>query len=212
MIAMFRALAACALAAAPLLAAADEPQRRPGAEIAAEIGAEIGADIGGDMGGDARSAGQGDAGETDPQAGRRAPSPESALGDLAACLDRRSRDGEPLGLCVQEAHADCLALPAGEPAGTLCLRDAKDRWAALIRARMDEIAAGAPEEIAAIAGIELKYTLRRQLMECDRIEELTLLRRDPGPGTVYARALCEASAAGLSYVSLMARSGALPRP
>lgn len=116
-----------------------------------------------------------------------------------ACLEERAAADAPLADCIVAAQAVCLSFPAPSLAGAECYRNAKDHWGGLIAARMEEIRAVASEELAAIAGIEVKYDLRGNLLQCDRMEELSLVQKDPDEETVYARMRCEATAVGLAY-------------
>lgn len=135
--------------------------------------------------------------------------PAALAGDFdsaRACLDARIAANEPVADCVQETQTACLSFEAPSLAGADCFRRAKDRWGGLIAQRMDQIRDGAREEVAAIAAIEVKYDLKGNLMQCDRMEELSLVQQDPGEATVYARLRCEATAVGLAYAKLYYQS------
>ena len=125
-----------------------------------------------------------------------------------ACVVAQSKAGAPAAECVGRFQADCLQYEAGSSAGTSCFLDAKENWGKLIKERMDEIKATAPDEISQIAGIEVKYDLRQNLLQCDRIRELTLVRQDPDEKTQHSNARCEATAVGLAYVKLLLQSNA----
>ena len=137
------------------------------------------------------------------------PAAADSIDGAGDCLRAAAKTGEPLGACVNAAQSDCLGLDPGSSEGILCFQTTKARWGALITERMAEIAATAPEEIRQIAGIEVKFDLQINLLQCDRMEELSLVSRDPDATTLHARAACESSAVGLSWVRLMARSGAV---
>ncbi len=124
------------------------------------------------------------------------------LDGAQACLDARIAANEPIADCVKEAQASCLSFDAPSLAGTDCYRRAKDQWGELIAQRMEQIRASASEELSAIAAIEVKYDLRGNLMQCDRMEELSLVQKDPDDGTVYVRMRCEATAVGMAYAKL----------
>lgn len=123
-----------------------------------------------------------------------------------ACLEERAAAAAPLADCIVEAQAVCLSFPEPSLAGAECYRNAKEHWGGLIAARMEEIRAVASNELAAVAGIEVKYDLQGNLMQCDRMEELALVRKDPDEETVYARMRCEATAVGLAYAKLSYQS------
>lgn len=126
--------------------------------------------------------------------------------DPKACISQQIAAGAPVAECVNEVHTTCFAYEEASLAATNCLRLAKDYWGSLIAGRMEQIRAAAPEEISAIAGIEVKYDLRANLMQCDRMEELTLVQREADEETLFTRTRCEATAVGLAYVKLVLQS------
>lgn len=126
--------------------------------------------------------------------------------DPRACVEAQIAAGAPVAECVNRTHAECLQFAEGSEAGIACFLEAKEAWGQRIKARMDEIRASAPEEIAMIAGIEVKYDLQGNLLQCDRMEELRLVRQDPDAATAHADARCEATAVGLAYVKLLLQS------
>ena len=125
------------------------------------------------------------------------------------CVRTQTEAKAPPAECVNQFQADCLQYPQGSEAGLACFLGAKEKWGELIKKRMAEIQASAPEEISQIAGIEVKYDLQINLLQCDRVQELTLLRRDPDTATAQARARCEATAVGLAYVKLLLQSNSI---
>lgn len=128
-----------------------------------------------------------------------------------ACAEQAINENRRVPECVQEAQLPCLEFEGGSEAGIACYLAAKDDWGALIATRMDEIRAEAPEEIAAIAGIEVKYDLQFGLLQCARAEELTLVRDEKTPLVQHQTARCEATAFGMLYLKLLMQSGALNR-
>jgi hypothetical protein len=124
------------------------------------------------------------------------------------CVEAQAKAEEPAANCVNRAQAECLQYEVGSDAGLACFLEAKETWGKQIATRMEEIRAKSPEEIAVIAGIEVKYDLQINLLQCDRMNDLTLVRKDPDKETAYSRARCEATAVGLSYVKLLLQSGA----
>ncbi|SEF76314.1 hypothetical protein [Jhaorihella thermophila] len=128
------------------------------------------------------------------------------LADPEGCLSRQAEANRPVADCVNEAQVACFQYEEASPAANACFLAAKEEWGELIAARMDRIRATAPPEIAAIAGIEVKYDLRGNLMQCDRMEELALVREDPGPAVLARRVRCEATAVGLAYAKLWLQS------
>lgn len=134
---------------------------------------------------------------------------QDEFGDPTDCLTRQGAANRPAADCVNEAMSACFQYEAASPAATACFRRGKEAWGTLIAARMQVIADRAPAEIAAIAGIEVKYDLRGNLMQCDRMADLALVRKDPDDTTLSARARCEATAVGLAYVKLWLQSESL---
>ncbi|MDU8927057.1 hypothetical protein RXV86_06650 [Alisedimentitalea sp. MJ-SS2] len=131
------------------------------------------------------------------------------FGDMTACLKAQIEAGQPIVQCVTELQSICLSYDAPSMAGADCYRRAKDHWGGLIAAKMDQITTSASEEVAAIAGIEVKYDLKGNLMQCDRMEELALVQKTPGEETVYTRLRCEATAVGMAYAKLFFQSSGL---
>lgn len=112
--------------------------------------------------------------------------------------------------CIDTAHQACLVDSTEAPAAaTLCFTKARAAWSDGIAARMSVIQDNAPENIAALAGIEVKYDLLASLVQCDRLEELGLLQEAPAEQVRLQKARCEATASGLAYVRLLWR---LPDP
>lgn len=126
---------------------------------------------------------------------------------VQACVLRQIDAAAPVADCVNEAQTECLDLAMKAPmASVACFRDARDTWTGYIGDRMAHISATAPGELAGVAGIEVKYDLLQNLMQCDRMIDLTLLREDPSEATEAQKARCEATATALAYVKLLLQS------
>ncbi|MDQ2088891.1 hypothetical protein [Marimonas arenosa] len=130
--------------------------------------------------------------------------------DLTAaetCMAQQIASGQNPALCLDTAHADCLLSPADAPAvATLCFTEARKAWDAGIAAEMARIRDNAPEKIAAIAAIEVKYDLLTGLTQCDRMEELAkVASEEPADSIQRQKARCTASSAGLAYLRLRYR-------
>jgi len=129
--------------------------------------------------------------------------------EIAACLNAPETQTDP-ALCATAAQKDCLAFPETAPsAAAECFLNAKAEWDGLIAGRMKAIAETAPERVAAIARIEVKYDLLANLLHCDRLEELARLGDTDDEHLLRQRTQCEATAAGLSYLKLLRRSEGL---
>lgn len=129
------------------------------------------------------------------------------LAEIDACVTAAMAAGEPPNACIDAAHAPCMETPEDAPSvAGLCFLEAKDTWSAGIAALMAETSAKAPEELAAVIAIEVKYDLLGGLLQCDRLEELA---RAVGPQDAeqvrMQKTRCEAVASGLAYTRLRAR-------
>ncbi|MEX5729539.1 hypothetical protein Ga0609869_002892 [Rhodovulum iodosum] len=132
---------------------------------------------------------------------------EIDLPAVAACVEAHAAMGDFPAPCLAKTMAECRAIPPDSPAlASQCFREARESWFDGIAAHMAEIRKTAPEEIAAIAGIELKYDLMADMTQCDRMEELALV----GPGAAEdiqrQKDTCAAAAAGKAYIRLLWRS------
>lgn len=136
--------------------------------------------------------------------------------DLAAvsdCLERPRTEGAAGGAadCVSDAMAACRVIPPDAPAlASQCYRAAQAEWSQGITARMAGLRAAAPETIAAIAAIEVKYDLLNGLMQCDRLRDLALLGDAPEATIQREADRCAAEATGRAYVRLIWRARDLP--
>lgn len=132
---------------------------------------------------------------------------EVDLGAVSAC----GIAGDPPAACVEQAMAECHAAPPDTPAvASQCFRAAQARFSEGITARMQAIRDGAPERIAAIAGIEVKYDLLLGLTQCDRMQELALVGESDLAAIQRQADGCTATAAGIALLRLMSRSRDLP--
>lgn len=139
------------------------------------------------------------------------PAPAMAQTDLDgvnACLSERLASGQLPASCVDEAQAACMTINRETPAvATLCFVEVEKEWQSGIAVLMGTIKENAPEEIAAIAGVEGKYDLLSALLQCSRMEELAIVvGRDSDEAIIRQNARCKANAAGLTYARLYLRS------
>lgn len=139
--------------------------------------------------------------------------PALALADVdlpavETCLSESAATGQPPDLCIEAAQSACLEADEEAPAvATLCFVEAEKVWQGGIAALMAQISAQAPEEIAAIAGIETKYDLLSALLQCSRMEDLALaVGRASEAAILRQNARCKASAAALTHARLFLRS------
>ncbi len=139
-----------------------------------------------------------------------ADAPRADIAGVQRCVAAAmAQDRRPQG-CVDAAHAPCLRVPAETPAvASLCFARARDDWSAAIAARMQALRAEAPEDMAARAGIEVKYDLLAALVQCDRMEAIARLRAAPAERVQLHKTRCTATASGLACIRLLWR---LPDP
>lgn len=137
--------------------------------------------------------------------------PEIDLAAVAACIDRPRTEGGVAVDCVAEAMTTCRVIPPEAPAlASQCYRTARAEWSQGITSRMAGLRSSAPETIAAIAAIEVKYDLLSGLMQCDRMRDLALLGDAPEETIQREADRCAADAAGRAYVRLIWRARDLP--
>ena len=128
-----------------------------------------------------------------------------------ACVAEHAAAGTSPADCVADAMSHCRLIPPDAPAlASQCYRTAKDAWSQGIADRMERLRNTAPEGIAAIAGVEVKYDLLGGFLNCDRLRDLALLG-DAEEAAIQREAdRCAATATGLAHVRLLWRSRDLP--
>lgn len=127
------------------------------------------------------------------------------------CVTGAIESGTSPTECIEQAHTDCLNAMADTPTvATLCFVTAKEAWNAGISTAMSDVTAIASETIAAIAGVELKYDILGNLVQCDRMEELALLAETASPEQILLqKTRCTARALGMAYIRLRWRADQL---
>lgn len=136
----------------------------------------------------------------------------ATLAEIDTCIETAATDGTVPTACVELAHSECVEFPQDMGASAaLCFTQAKEMWSEGISARMAQVNASAPPEIAAIAGIEVKYDLLSALVQCDRMEELNQLREGvTSEDVLRQKTACTSTASGLAYTKLTWRARQLP--
>lgn len=143
-----------------------------------------------------------------------APSTGLSAGDMLqsqdqveACLATQLKSGGPSIACVNEALGSCIQFTADAPQAALqCFLQAQSTWTQFISARMDFVREKGGENIAAVAGIEVKFDLLQNKLQCQRMSELSMLRAAPTEQTQITAARCDATANGLVFAKLFAQS------
>lgn len=136
--------------------------------------------------------------------------PRLDMDSVQACVATASELGKSPNGCVDQAHAPCLRVNSDTPAvATLCFEETRSEWSGAIATRMQRLGETAPEKLAALAGVEVKYDLLTSLVQCDRMEELAQLREIAAEEILLQKSRCHATASGLAYVRLLWR---LPDP
>ncbi|MEM5476427.1 hypothetical protein [Pacificibacter sp. AS14] len=126
---------------------------------------------------------------------------------VEACLATQMQNGSPVIACVNEALGACIQFTADAPQAALqCFLEAQTTWTQYIGARMDLVLDKGGEDIASIAGIEVKFDLLQNKLQCQRMTELSMLRAAPTEQTQITAARCDATANGLVFAKLFAQS------
>lgn len=137
---------------------------------------------------------------------------EVTLEAVDACINSQIAAGADISSCVMDAHAECFSIDESTPlVAVVCFHDAGEVWNGGIRSLMETVITKAPEDISAIAGIETKYDILSGLMQCDRMQELSLaVSSQTGEEIQRQKAQCDATAVGIAYSRLFWRSRDLP--
>ncbi|MBD1545371.1 hypothetical protein [Roseibium aggregatum] len=132
------------------------------------------------------------------------------LSGTESCVSTAVEAQRPPGDCLMELHAPCMAFPPNSKAlATLCFVNTRKNWDARIKERLSTIAKTAAPRIASIANIESRYDLLSNLLQCDRLDELSALYQTADEDRLLQKKRCEAAAAGLAYIRLLVRSETL---
>ena len=129
-----------------------------------------------------------------------------------ACIAQSVGNQSNPAVCIDAAQVACMDGAADVPAvAALCFGEARDTWSDALRLRIQRIVAETDETLAVIAQIETKYDLLSNLIQCDRVEELSLAASDlTGESIAVQKARCLATATGLTYLRLHLRARDLP--
>lgn len=126
--------------------------------------------------------------------------------DLAADCVLAGASPGPM-VCAAQAMAGCGADASDVPAAaTLCFRTAQEQFGDAISDIMTRLTEGLTEELAAVAGIEVKYDLLGGLMQCDRMTELAMVGDTPAQDIQMQAEACTATATGATYLRLVMRA------
>lgn len=126
---------------------------------------------------------------------------------VEACLLTQLSNGAPSIACINEALGACIQFTGDAPQAALqCFLEAQKTWTRYIGARMDFVLEKGGEDIAAVAGIEVKFDLLQNKLQCQRMSELSMLQAAPTEQTQITAARCDATANGLVFAKLVAQS------
>ncbi|WP_346897322.1 hypothetical protein [uncultured Roseibium sp.] len=132
------------------------------------------------------------------------------LSGTESCVSSAIEAQRSPGDCLTELHTPCMAFsPSSKAQATLCFVNTRKSWDARIKERLDAIAKTAPPKVASIAKIESRYDLLSNLLQCDRLDELSALYQTAEEDRLLQKKRCEAAAAGLTYIRLLVRSETL---
>ena len=135
------------------------------------------------------------------------PAPAMAEVDIAAastCFVAADADGTNPALCIDAAQDSCLDNSDATPAvSTLCYTEARAAWSAAVGTAIEQVDARGNDRLAAVARIEARYDLLINLLQCDRVEELTIAASEPDSAQLaLQKARCQSTAAALTYMRL----------
>lgn len=123
---------------------------------------------------------------------------------VSACIDTQFSQNQSAKACLDVAHARCDGEP--ENAATVaaeCYQKTNEFWTKSIRLEMQSLAEKAPQDIAVITGIELKYDILTAMLQCDRQEALALAAGTIGADVILRQKLrCQSSVTGLAFTRL----------
>lgn len=136
------------------------------------------------------------------------PAPALAEVDLNrfhSCIEAQIDGNRPAADCVQQEHLACgdFPLETAPQAAILCYVEAQDSWTSAIKTKLDWLKDRPEPKIADVAGIEVKYDVLRNLLQCDRMEELAGLTEQDATAAGVQKARCTATAFGLAYARLV---------
>lgn len=128
------------------------------------------------------------------------------------CIEAQISGNRPAADCVQQEHLACgdFPLETAPQAAILCYVEAQDSWTEAIETRLAALKERPEPKIADVAEIEVKYDVLRNLLQCDRMEELAGLTDQDETAKAVQKARCTATAFGLAYARLALH--ARPRP
>ena len=137
--------------------------------------------------------------------------PAWAEGDIAqvnTCLDTAVQGQGDAAACVGILHTPCLDSAPETPAvATVCLNEARTVWSDGIAAVMASTVSELDEKQAAVVRIEVKYDLLTNLLQCDRLQELSVATTEiSGAEAALQAARCQSTASALTYARLYTRA------
>lgn len=144
-----------------------------------------------------------------------APAPALAEVDLVrfhTCIEAQISGNRPAADCVQQEHLACgdFPLETAPQAAILCYVEAQDSWTEAIQTQLAALKDRPEPKIADVAEIEVKYDVLRNLLQCDRMEELAGLTEQAETAKGLQKARCTATAFGLAYARLALQSRPQP--
>lgn len=120
-----------------------------------------------------------------------------------ACIQKQIDTNAPVAACVNQAHEPCLTFGMEVPAATvLCFSKAQSTWIKAMQAIMDDIKTKTPERSYQFTEINTRFDIMQNLLQCDRMNELSLLSESNADSINIQNARCRATATGLAFVKL----------
>lgn len=110
--------------------------------------------------------------------------------------------------CIDAQQDVCLDNAQGTPAvALLCFRTAREAWSLGISGIISDTVDAAPEPLASVARIETKYDLLTNLLQCERVQELSIAVSELGSDAIGVQtARCQSTASALTYMRLYIRA------
>jgi hypothetical protein len=126
-----------------------------------------------------------------------------------ACFDQAVASQTDPADCIDAVQQTCMPDAQARPlVAALCFTKIRDDWSAAIGDTMQTFVTTADDTIATIARIETKFDLLSALIQCDRVEELSLAASDiPTDMIALQKEHCAATASALAFMRLHLRTG-----
>ncbi|WP_435257317.1 hypothetical protein ACSBLW_14510 [Thioclava sp. FR2] len=128
---------------------------------------------------------------------------QASLDQAEMCLTEAIEASANPAECLMKIHSPCLAYSqAAAPQASLCYVEMRKGWDAKIKAMLEAASASEDARLAASFRIESKYELLANLLNCDRLDELAELYKQPETERILQKTRCEATASAVTFIKL----------